>query len=228
MRKLICGTYYQENIKLRLSQIGIKFVYVNNLDFYQNDYICVNALPKKLFDIVDLYHYDTISDDNHLLKYFHRSDLEKIQAMDDKYLAAAVIVRNVFANVVDKSGNPYINHLYAISLSDDLITSIAGLLHDIIEDTEITAIDLLEVGFSKEIVETVFIVTKPLSIDKENLSKDEKITAYNKEIDDVIASNNIHALKLKVNDMSNNYNEERLNMLPNELQNWFHQKYGNN
>lgn len=227
MRKLICETYYQsDKNKLRLEQLGIKYVYASNIEFYQDEYVCVSFLPKKLFDVVDLYNYDTISEDNGLLKYFSLDDLNKIKETDDEYLKAAIIVRTVFKDTKDKSGNPYINHLYQVSISDDEITSVAGLLHDIIEDKNIKAVDLLELGFSKLVVETIFIVTKPLC--KHIRSKEEKLEDYNKEIDSIIASNNIHALRLKVNDMSNNYDEERLNKLTEENQNWFHLKYQNN
>lgn len=229
MRKVIIDSYYYNSKKLnnRASQLGFNIIYVANLDFYKNEYICVHTLPDNLFDLVDLFDTSKISENNKLLLYFDMELLEKIKNVRDQYLKAAVIVRKVFNDIIDKSGSPYLNHLYTVSQSDDYISSVAGLLHDIIEDTDITALDLLEVGIDKSIVETVFIVTKPKR-EKVNMTEEERLEAYNKEIDDIIESGNIHALRLKVRDMRNNFNPERLKLLSSEKQEWFNKKYGNN
>ena len=229
MRKLIIDSYYYNSRKLnnRASQLGFNIIYVTNIDFYKDKYICANSLPKNIFDSVNLFDTSKISEENKLLRYFSKEDLENIKACDDQYLKAAIIVRQVFDGITDKSGAPYINHLYAVSLSDDYISSVAGLLHDIIEDTDVTALDLLEVGIDKSIVETVFIVTKPKR-EKANMTEEERLEAYNKEIDEIIESGNIHSLRLKIRDMRNNFNPERLKLLSSEKQDWFNKKYGNN
>lgn len=234
MRKVITDDCHQKQslsnrIKQlnRLKQLGFKLVYTENLDFYKDKYICVHSLPDNLFDLVDLFDTSRITDDNNLLISFSKEDLEQISEMDDQYLKASVIVRRVFANVLDKAGNPYIDHLYTVSQSDDYISSVAGLLHDIIEDTNITALDLLEVGIDRDIVETVFIVTNPLK-DEIYLSDDDKLNAYNVEIDSIINSGNPHALRLKMRDMKNNYDQKRLELLSSEQQEWLGKKYSNN
>lgn len=229
MRKLITDSYYYNSKKInnRASQLGFNIIYVANIDFYKDKYICANSLPKNIFNSVDLFDTSKISEENKLLRYFSKEDLEKISEIDDQYLKASVIVRRVFANILDKAGNPYIDHLYTVSQSDDYISSVAGLLHDIIEDTNITALDLLEVGIDRDIVETVFIVTKPKR-EKANMTEEERLEAYNKEIDDIIESGNPHALRLKMRDMKNNYDQKRLELLSSEQQEWFDKKYGNN
>ena len=229
MRKLITDSYYYNSKKInnRASQLGFNIIYVANIDFYKDKYICANSLPKNIFNSVDLFDTSKISEENKLLRYFSKEDLEKISEMDDQYLKASVIVRRVFANILDKAGNPYIDHLYTVSLSEDYISSVAGLLHDIIEDTNITALDLLEVGIDRDIVETVFIVTKPLK-EKTELSEEERLQSYNEEIDSIIDSGNPHALRLKMRDMKNNYDQKRLELLSSEQQEWFDKKYGNN
>ena len=229
MRKLITDSYYYNSKKInnRASQLGFNIIYVANIDFYKDKYICANSLPKNIFNSVDLFDTSKISEENKLLRYFSKEDLEKISEMDDQYLKASVIVRRVFANILDKAGNPYIDHLYTVSLSEDYISSVAGLLHDIIEDTNITALDLLEVGIDRDIVETVFIVTKPLK-EEIYLSDDDKLNAYNVEIDSIINSGNPHALRLKMRDMKNNYDKKRLELLSSEQQEWLGKKYGNN
>lgn len=229
MRKLITDSYYYNSKKInnRASQLGFNIIYVANIDFYKDKYICANSLPKNIFNSVDLFDTSKISEENKLLRYFSKEDLEKISEMDDQYLKASVIVRRVFANILDKAGNPYIDHLYTVSQSDDYISSVAGLLHDIIEDTNITALDLLEVGIDRNIVETVFIVTKPKR-EKANMTEEERLEAYNKEIDDIIESGNPHALRLKMRDMKNNYDQKRLELLSSEQQEWLGKKYSNN
>lgn len=229
MRKLITDSYYYNSKKInnRASQLGFNIIYVANIDFYKDKYICANSLPKNIFNSVDLFDTSKISEENKLLRYFSKEDLEKISEMDDQYLKASVIVRRVFANILDKAGNPYIDHLYTVSQSEDYISSVAGLLHDIIEDTNITALDLLEVGIDRDIVETVFIVTKPKR-EKANMTEEERLEAYNKEIDDIIESGNPHALRLKMRDMKNNYDQKRLELLSSEQQEWLGKKYSNN
>lgn len=229
MRKLITDSYYYNSKKInnRASQLGFNIIYVANIDFYKDKYICANSLPKNIFNSVDLFDTSKISEENKLLRYFSKEDLEKISEMDDQYLKASVIVRRVFANILDKAGNPYIDHLYTVSQSDDYISSVAGLLHDIIEDTNITALDLLEVGIDRDIVETVFIVTKPKR-EKANMTEEERLEAYNKEIDDIIESGNPHALRLKMRDMKNNYDQKRLELLSSGQQEWLGKKYSNN
>ena len=91
---------------------------------------------------------------------------------------------------------PYIEHpmkvasfLYTLGIRDDDILAIA-LLHDVIEDTTIQAGDLLEKGFSKEIVSAVCLVTK---------KPDYKNEDYYKAI-----SNNAYATIVKLADRAHN------------------------
>ena len=61
---------------------------------------------------------------------------------------------------VDKVGVPYINHpLTVASLVDTEEEKIVALLHDTIEDTNITEQDLIDYGFPNEIVEAVKLLT---------------------------------------------------------------------
>ena len=163
---------------------------------------------------------------NNLLKYFSKEELDKIIEMDNLNLKAKIIVEEIFKSKVDKEGKPYVGHLYRVSDRLNLeIEKVAGLLHDTLEDTDITEKDLIEVGIPKEIIEIVKIVTHD-KIDKSNMTKDEKLMLYNEEIDKVISSNNIHAIRLKEADMSDNYDPNRIKELPEDKQEWFHQKYG--
>lgn len=97
----------------------------------------------------------------------------------------------------DKSNKPYIIHLlYVMNNVNDLNAKIVGVLHDILEDTNITRNDLLNYGFSEDIVIAVEILTK---------SKNQKYMDYIENI----KSNNI-ARKVKLIDLKHNMDLTRL------------------
>jgi len=163
---------------------------------------------------------------NNLLNYFTQEELNVISSMKDLHLKCTLIVTELFKNKKDKAGQPYLGHLLRVSNSLDLeIEKIAGLLHDVVEDTDVTEKDLLEVRIPKEIIDIVKIVTHD-KINKSNMTKEEKLELYNKEIDKVINSGNIHAIRLKEADMSDNFDPIRIKELPKEKQEWFNEKYG--
>lgn len=64
---------------------------------------------------------------------------------------------------VDKAGRPYIEHPRAVAAAlaehgDHAV--MAGLLHDVVEDTPITLADLLAAGYPLEVVDAVDAVTR--------------------------------------------------------------------
>lgn len=76
---------------------------------------------------------------------------------------AVAFAARAHANQTDKAGRPYIAHL--LRVSDALApygpdAQMAGVLHDIIEDTGITAEDLLAAGFPPVVVEAVEACTR--------------------------------------------------------------------
>lgn len=137
---------------------------------------------------------------NNFLNYFTKEEYRKIKTNDDMYEKASIIVERVFKDVKDKGGFPYINHLRYVSDHVDVMDGkIVGLLHDIVEDTEIEFMDLEEIGFSDDIIEALELVTK---------RKGEE--TYPKFIDRIINSNNLIALKVKLADMENNMDLSRI------------------
>ena len=69
------------------------------------------------------------------------------------------------AEKTDDKGSPYINHaLRVMEKMDTEEEKMAAVLHDVVEDTEITLQDLCDAGFSREVVETVEILTKRLDM----------------------------------------------------------------
>lgn len=71
------------------------------------------------------------------------------------------IAQAAHMNQVDKAGKPYILHPIRVAQNCTFEDEkIVALLHDTIEDTDVTAEYLLAEGFSKEIVEGILSVTK--------------------------------------------------------------------
>lgn len=136
---------------------------------------------------------------NNLLKYFNNQELEFIRKMEDTCVKANFIIERVFKDVVDKGGNPYLQHLYYVaSKLDTEEERTVGLLHDIIEDTQINESDLREVGFNDTIINAILLVTK---------QADE---TYSQFIDRILNSNNMIAIKVKKADMENNMDLSRI------------------
>lgn len=60
----------------------------------------------------------------------------------------------------DKSGMPYVFHPFHLAeqMTDEK-TTVAALLHDVVEDTEYTFDDLIEMGFGEEVVDALRLLT---------------------------------------------------------------------
>lgn len=117
---------------------------------------------------------------------------------------AKKLVEAKFAGVFDRGGVPYVEHLYRTSSRfDDELKITASILHDLIEDTDVTKEELLQMGFDKEVVEIVDIVTNDCS-------------TYDEFIDKIILSNNKDAIKVKLSDMEDNMDESRLSKIKEE------------
>ena len=63
-------------------------------------------------------------------------------------------------NQLDKSGLPYVFHPFHIAEQmKDEDTTIAALLHDVVEDTSVTLEDLKKYGFSEEVISAIAVMT---------------------------------------------------------------------
>ena len=160
------------------------------------------------------------------IMFFDEEEIKKLLELN-MYERAKIIVDRLFKNVVDKAGEPYVNHLYRVSNRLECIDEkIIGLLHDIIEDTIITAKDLIDMGFKKDIVDCIELLTKDNKSTYKSL--EDKLIGYNKKIDKIIESKNISALRVKKADISDNYDLDRIQILDIDMQMWFEKKYKNN
>ncbi len=73
------------------------------------------------------------------------------------------IAREAHRGQVDKAGQPYINHPCRVSLSrwcEGLEERVVALLHDVLEDSEITAEELIDNGIPERLVESVQCLTR--------------------------------------------------------------------
>ena len=112
---------------------------------------------------------------------------------------AMIIAYEAHKNQVDKSGVPYIYH--PIHVAEQMNTEnecIIALLHDVVEDTNVTFKQLEEV-FSKEIIDILKLLTS-----EENIEYDE----YIKRI-----KNNSIACKVKIADLTHNLDKTRLDFV---------------
>lgn len=95
----------------------------------------------------------------------------------------------------DRDGEAYILHPLAVGLMGKTDEErMAGFLHDVLEDSDITVGDMLEAGIPESVVNALKILTH------------DKSTPYNDYIRSVIDSRNPIALKVKFNDLTHNYN----------------------
>lgn len=63
-------------------------------------------------------------------------------------------------NQVDKSGMPYVYHPFHLAEQmDDEYSTCVALLHDVVEDTDITLDDLRRNGFPEEVIEALSLMT---------------------------------------------------------------------
>lgn len=98
----------------------------------------------------------------------------------------------------DKAGEPYILHPLRVMLAGQTYEErIVGVLHDVLEDTDVTLQALQEAGFSPEILEAVDTLTH------------RKHESYNDYITRIIESKGI-AVRVKLADLTDNSDLSRI------------------
>lgn len=86
-------------------------------------------------------------------------------------------------NQTDKAGNPYILHpLHVMENVNSKEGKIIAILHDIIEDTDVTEDYLLKIGLSKRIVDAVVALTRSEDIDYQEYIKNLGSNPLAKEV----------------------------------------------
>ncbi|PVE19200.1 HD domain-containing protein [Arthrobacter sp. Bz4] len=134
------------------------------------------------------------------------------QPLTPEVAAAKAIAVIAHRGQEDKIGMAYIDHprRVAARLSEPREVA-AAWLHDVIEDCEISAQDLLVADISQDVVDAVELLTRTESVSKDNYYR-------------AIRRNPI-ALAVKLADIADNTDEERTRQLPPADRERFAQKY---
>jgi len=118
-------------------------------------------------------------------------DLESLLAL------AIAIAYQAHDGQIDKAGKPYISHPLTVMAQMDTIESkIVAVLHDAIEDSDLTIADLVKQGFPEFIIEAIAAITK---LDGE---------LYENYI--LRVRSNAIALKVKIADITHNMDISRI------------------
>lgn len=111
-------------------------------------------------------------------------------------MKAMKIAYNAHQGQVDQAGMPYIFHPFYLALQmDDEISCTVALLHDVVEDTDIT-LDELKQEFPESVISALTLLTH---------TKDVEYFEYVKKI-----KSNPIAKKVKLADIEHNSNNDRL------------------
>lgn len=103
---------------------------------------------------------------------------------------------------VDKCGKAYILHpRYVSSKFDILDFKIVAILHDIVEDTDVTLEQLTKMGFPRKIVLAIDAITK---------NENEKYFEYIERV-----KLNAIARKVKIEDLKHNLDPDRISLVEN-------------
>lgn len=127
------------------------------------------------------------------------------QTMLDKAIALAT---ELHKDQRDKGGAAYIGHPMRVMKTvldggHGIAAAIAAVLHDTVEDTDLTIADVEE-RFGKHVAETVALLSKLPGED------------YDAFIDRIIASGNLDAMHVKLADLGDNSDVKRLAAKPTE------------
>ena len=111
---------------------------------------------------------------------------------------AKAIATSAHEGQVDKAGKPYIEHpMRVMNMGKTVEEKIAGVLHDVVEDSDWTFEMLEKEGIPKDVLDALRCVTK--------LSEDEDYDHFIERV-----KNNPLAVKVKINDLKDNMDITRL------------------
>ena len=134
-----------------------------------------------------------------LKNYFDEEKYEEIKNSDIPIYKALEISTVLFENDLDKGGNPYFKHLIYVYIHvSTRYEKTLALLHDVLEDKDVTREDLLDVGFSPKFVKDIESLTRV------------KPMEYSDYIDNLIENGSVEALHVKLADLEHNMDISRI------------------
>lgn len=114
------------------------------------------------------------------------------------YKRSERLVKILFKDKCDKSNTNYLNHLHHVSEDfKDSRKKAMALMHDVLEDTDVTSDDLLKLGYDKEFILVLEILT-------------HRDGSYSEYIDKIINSKNKDAIEIKMKDLLHNMDLTRI------------------
>ena len=134
-----------------------------------------------------------------LKNYFDEDKYLTIKESDNLIYKALEIVTTLFENDVDKGGLPYMLHLvYVYKHVNTVEEKVIALLHDVVEDKDVSGDDLLEIAFPRKIVDDVLVLTRV------------KPSSYDEYIENILKNASREALNVKAADLENNIDLRRI------------------
>lgn len=116
-----------------------------------------------------------------------------------------------FRDKKDRGGHPYIEHIFRVAEEAEALqvgSYVSGLIHDALEDTDLTADDLFLLGVRNADINRVSVLTrKPDDVYEHYINRIKK---YAKQYNDKII------LAVKIADLNDNLNASRLKGLSNQ------------
>ena len=116
-----------------------------------------------------------------------------------------------FRDKKDRGGHPYIEHIFRVAEEAEALqvgSYITGLIHDALEDTDLTADDLFLLGVRNADINRVSVLTRKHDDVYEHYIN--RIKKYAKQYNDKII------LAVKIADLNDNLNASRLKGLNNQ------------
>ena len=166
-----------------------------------NEATCMKKSSVEMdLELCEKYGYDYIELRLDMLKeYLTLEKYEELKNSDDLIYKALEISTILFDNQTDKGGAPYILHLlYVYKNVKTKEEKIIALLHDVMEDKNVTKEDLLDIGFSKKIADDIEMLTRV------------KPCEYSSYIDKIVNNGSKEALEVKLADLKNNIDLSRI------------------
>ncbi len=134
-----------------------------------------------------------------LKKYFTEEEYNSLKENKELIYKSLEIVTRLFNDKCDKGGFPYVIHLLKVYEGvSNYLEKVCALLHDVVEDTDVTYDDLMEIGYNSDVIDILKVLTKLKGED------------YRDYIDRIIASGNVHAMNIKLSDLRHNMDLGRI------------------
>jgi (p)ppGpp synthase/HD superfamily hydrolase len=133
----------------------------------------------------------------------------------DPIATADAIAAEAHAGQVDKAGMPYIGHVRRVASYVDPTNTdavVAALLHDVIEDTNISAAELTDRGIPRAAIDAIELLTR---------RDDQPAATYYQQINE-----HPTAREVKLADLADNTDPDRLATLTESDRARLTQKYG--